>query len=124
MRTILAGVLCAAQAVALGAELAAWPVSPLERIWPDSAPGGAAPPAIEAEGARGEVVTAQLAVHAGADARVRLRSQELRGPGGARIGADAVRLFWERRIPITKNSPATPREELDRLVPCEVPDPF
>ncbi len=72
MRTILAGFFLAAQAAALGAEFAAWPVSPLERIWPDSAAEGGAPQIIEAEGARGEVVTAQLAVRTEVAARVRL----------------------------------------------------
>ncbi len=124
MRTLLSCVVAAVAATAAGAECVLWPVSPLERVWPDSAAPLAAAGALELDGARAEVATAQLAVRAEKSVRLALRAQDLAGPGGARIPASAVRLFWERRIAITKQTPFTPREELDRAVPCEVPDPF
>lgn len=109
-----------------------WPVSPLERIWPDSVPRSSSSAAqgapiaatVATEGARGEVVTAQLAVRSGSDLRLKLAAGDLVGPGGAKIPASGVRLFWQRRISLTRNTPATPAEELDRVAPCDVPDPF
>lgn len=109
---------------AADAGLQIWPVSPLERVWPDAVAPEAVSPSIVTEGARGEVITAQLAVRSKRDLHVAISASELVGPGSARIPASAVQLHWERRIPLTRNSPATPTDELDRVAPCEVPDPF
>ena len=113
-----------------GRDVRVWAGSPLERVWPDSQPrtesgeGGVAAWTIRADGARAEVVTAQLALRSQRGLKVLARASDLAGPGGARIDAGAVRLQWERRIALTRSSPATPPEELDRAAPCEVADPF
>jgi len=105
-------------------DLDVWSVSPLARVFPDSTPpeSGSAP--LDAAGARGEIVTAQLAVRSGSARKVGVRAADLEGPGGARIPAQAVRMWWERRIALTRNTVKTPPEELDRAAPCEVADPF
>jgi hypothetical protein len=122
---LIASVIALSIASAGGAaEIRVWPVSPLERVWPDSAPPADDVGPIRSEGARGEVATAQIAIRSGAALRVRLRAGDLGGPGGSKIPASAVKLQWERRIALTRNSPGTPREELDRAVPCDVADPF
>ncbi|MBN1421969.1 MAG: DUF4091 domain-containing protein [Planctomycetes bacterium] len=106
------------------ADLETWSVSPLARVWPDSSPPASGSAPLELSGARGEVASGQLAVRCAAARKVGLRAGDLAGPDGARIPAAAMRLRWERRIALTRNTVKTPPEELDRAAPCEVADPF
>lgn len=101
-----------------------WPLSPLDRVWVDSVPPEGRAQLVEAEGARGEIVSCQLAMRSRRALEVRLGVGQFAGPDGSRIPASAVRARWQRRIPITRNTTHTPVEELDRKAPCAVADPF
>ena len=54
---------------------------------------------------------------------VRLRATELRSEEGV-IPAERIRLYFVGSIPLSRNTPMTPVEELERVAPCEIPDPL
>jgi hypothetical protein len=76
--------------------------------------------------ARGETEAAQIVLRprAGWSGPVCLEVSPLTGEGGNRLPADAVRADFVGYVPLTKNSKATPPEEVARVVPADFPDPL
>ncbi len=118
---------CILTLVALGlcslavADTYLWAVDCLTKVMPDTAP--AAGDVIEVEAARGETVSAQVALRSDAElVDARPVVAELTGDAGT-IQADAVALRWERFIDITRNSPL-PEDVMVAQAQASIPDPF
>ncbi len=98
-----------------------WPVDCLTKVMPDALPGDG--DAVEIEGARGETVSAQVALRSDvALSGARPSVANLAGEGAA-IPAEACALRWERFIDITRNSPL-PEDAMVAQAPAGIPDPF
>jgi len=111
--------------MAASASAEVWVVDPLTKVFRDSTPADA-PQEIRASGVRGEYVSAQLVVRpAAALPSLRVRTSALRQAGGkGRIAADHVRARFVGYVPVNKNTPYTPPEELVRAAPDDFPDPL
>jgi hypothetical protein len=100
-----------------------WGVDPLTKVMRD-----AAPPADQGtarlEGARGEVVSGQLAFRPAADAKVVSAAVTDLKNGTQTIPAACITLQWERYIDITRNTDGVPADELVAKVPASIPDPY
>jgi len=104
------------------AQVAVWPLDCLTRVTPEHQPGE--PGALEIEGARGEIVSAQVALRSDeALTDVRPEMAALHDDGST-IPGDNVTLQWERFIEITHNSRGLPDDALDFKAPARIPDPF
>ena len=104
--------------------LVIWPARPLERVYRDSPPTRVGE-RLRLSCVRNEYEGCMFGLYSDAGARgVRLRVSDLvLEGGGGRIDSRHVRALFVGSIPLPRNSPAPP-EELDRLAPCEVPDPI
>jgi len=100
----------------------AWPVDSLEKVRRDAGPvaGGI----ITIEACRNEFVSAQIAVRAVKtlpDLRISIAPLKHQDSGAAGVEAQARFVGY---VPISTNTPDTPKEELDCAAPCLVPDPL
>jgi hypothetical protein len=99
-----------------------WPVDSLEKVFRMAEPLGAE--SVEIEACRNEFVSAQIAVRASRalpDLRVAVSPLTHAETGAAGLEASARFVGY---VPISKNTPDTPTEELDCAAPCFVPDPL
>jgi len=107
----------------VGEKFAVWSVDALEKTFREARPtdGG---DVVEIDACRGEVVSGQVAVRAGAalaDLHVQVRDLKHEGNGATDVD---VRTRFVGFVPVTKNTPDTPEEELICQAPCLVPDPL
>ncbi len=100
-----------------------WGVDPLTKILRSAVPPSA-PAAARMDGARGEVVSGQLAFRADAAIPAATASVTALARGDRSIPAARVRLRWERFIDISRNSEGVPEDELVAKFPASIPDPF
>ena len=106
------------------ATLVLWPAKPLERIFKDSQPARVGEP-LRLSCVRNEYEGCMFGLRSDVDVKgVRLEVSELCSASGATIPSSYVKAFFVGSIPLTRNTPFTPTEELDRSAPCEVPDPL
>ncbi|MGQ9597030.1 MAG: glycoside hydrolase domain-containing protein [Thermoproteota archaeon] len=100
----------------------AWGSSPLEKILKDSKPPPDYKASVHIEAVRNEYACAQFAVTVESGTpRVRLNPVQLEGPGGFRINFSVNFVGF---VPVRRNTPQTPSEELIRLAPFDAPDPL
>ncbi|MBN2565723.1 MAG: hypothetical protein JXB46_08430, partial [Candidatus Eisenbacteria bacterium] len=107
----------------VGEKFTVWSVEALEKVFREARPSDEGD-ILEVEACRGEVVSGQIAVRAGsalADLHVQVRGVKHEESGAA--GVD-VRPRFVGFVPVTKNTPDTPEEELICRAPCLVPDPL
>lgn len=106
-------------------KLEVWAARPLRRIFRDSRPRPeelGRPLYLSC--VRGEYEGCMFGVRAEeALRRVRLRVGELVRGDGARL-AGCASAHFVGSIPLSRNTPHTPAEELERVAPCEIPDPI
>jgi len=112
--------------VASGPGFVVWAPSPLSRVFKDTRPPYKAPRdhiRVFVAAAKGEWESVQIAVHApeGVE-KLALRTGPLLGPGD--VVLDEVRAWVVGYVPVRRNTPATPPEELERRAPAEFPDPL
>lgn len=116
----------AGEAEALEPNFIVWTPSPLSRVFKDTKPPYAVPRGhvrIFLASAKGEWEPAQIAVHAPEGLKgLTLTVGSLVGPKGATVRD--VRPWLVGYVPVRRNTPATPPEELERRAPGEFPDPL
>ena len=102
-----------------------WAARPLERIFRDSAPSRELlERPLELSCVRNGHGGCMFGLRSTASLKgVRLRATELRSEEGV-IPAERIRLYFVGSIPLSRNTPMTPVEELERVAPCEIPDPL
>ncbi|MCC6005398.1 MAG: hypothetical protein LM590_13755, partial [Thermofilum sp.] len=106
------------------ATLVFWPARPLERVFKDSQPARVGEP-LRLSCVRNEYEGCMFGLRSSADVKgVRLEVSELRSASGASIPASCAKAFFVGSIPLSRNTPLTPIEELERSAPYEVPDPL
>lgn len=102
--------------------VALWVVDALTKILPGTLPPVEPTTVLRLAAARGEVEAGQVVVWSEAPAeRLRARASALGSEVGT-IPAGAISCRFVGFVPIDKNSPATPANELDPPAPAEVPD--
>jgi hypothetical protein len=104
-------------------EFLVWAADPLEKIFKDTKPSGKT--SLYVEAVRNEYAAAQFAITVGReDLKVHLKTGFLEGPDGFKMNFSANFVGF---VPVSKNTPATPPEELVRVVrspPLDFPDPL
>lgn len=102
-----------------------WPGKPLERIFKDTAPDERrVGQPLEVWCARNEYEGCMFGVRANADLHeLRLEATDLISKNGC-ISRENIRLSFVGSIPVPKNTPDTPEEELERVAPFDAPDPL
>ncbi len=102
-----------------------WAVDPLVKVFPDSAPAWTSP-TVELRGGANEYLSGQIAVRADSDlAGLTARWEALRHrAGGYEIPAASLRCRFVGFVPVPKNTPNTPRDNLLFTAPAEAPDPL
>lgn len=105
--------------------LVVWPGKPLRRIFRDSVPDGKLiREPLEISSVRNEYEGCMFGVRADVDLHeLRLDATDLVSEND-KILKSNIRLNFVGSIPISKNTPNTPVEELERVAPFEVPDPL
>lgn len=99
-----------------------WGSSPLEKIFRDSRPPPDYKASVSIESVRNEYACAQFAITAESGApRVRLNLIPLKGPNGFLINFSVNFIGF---VPVRKNTPNTPSEEIVRLASFDAPDPL
>jgi len=99
-----------------------WASDPLVKIFKDSKPPTNYTRSIVVDAVRNEYAAAQFAVTAESTAPgIHLRLKPLGGPDGCRLRYKANFVGF---VPVKKNTPDTPSEELVRLAPFDAPDPL
>lgn len=99
-----------------------WGSDPLVKIFKDAKPPSNYNRSIVIDAVRNEYAAAQFAVTAESTTPgIHLRLTPLEGPGGYRISYQANFVGF---VPVKKNTPNTPSEELIRLAPFDAPDPL
>jgi hypothetical protein len=106
------------------ATLVLWPAEPLERVFKDSQPARVGE-RLRLSCVRNEYEGCMFGLRSNADVKgVRLEVSELRSASGVSIPASCAKAFFVGSIPLSRNTPLTPIEELERSAPYEVPDPL
>lgn len=102
-----------------------WSAKPLERIYKDTIPSESAiGRRMEISCARNEYEGCMFGVYANIDLHnLKLDSSDLTC-GSCRIPRQNIRLYFVGSIPVSKNTPNTPVEELERIAPFYAPDPL
>ena len=102
-----------------------WPGKPLERIYKNTVPDERrVGQPLEVWCARNEYEGCVFGVRANVDVHgLRLEATDLVSENG-RISKDNIRLSFIGFIPVPKNTPDTPEEELERIAPFDAPDPL
>jgi len=99
-----------------------WASDPLVKIFKDTKPPSNYTRSIVIDAARNEYAAAQFAVTAlSTTPGIHLRLLPLEGPKGYRI---SYRANFVGFVPVKKNTPNTPSDELIRLAPFDAPDPL
>lgn len=108
------------------AEPILWPSTPLAKHELRNVPNEQTPKTLAIAGAKGESVSAQAVYSPGtAIAAATCSISDLTNrESGAAIQSSAIRLNWVRYIPIQRNSPDIPADELEIKAPNCFPDPF
>jgi len=103
-----------------------WVTHALHNIFRDTPAPPEAATAIHLAAARGETEAAQIVLRARQDGigPVRLEISPLIRENGEPLPADAARADFVGYVHLTKNSRATPPEEVARVVPADFPDPL
>jgi hypothetical protein len=100
-----------------------WGMDPLTKVMRNAAPPTDQAPAC-LEGARGEIVSGQVAFRPAADAKsVSAAVTDLKN-GGQSVPAACVAVRWVRYIDIDRNTDGVPADELVARAPCSIPDPY
>jgi len=123
---VCAALLAAADAPPAEPPFAVWAADPLVKIFPDTPPPREPGGTVALRCARNEYEAAQIAVRPSrevADATLRCEALVREG-GGPALPPETLRFNFVGFIPLTKNTPNTPRELLVREAPCEIPDPL
>jgi len=106
------------------ATLVLWPAEPLERVFKDSQPARVGE-RLRLSCVRNEYEGCMFGLRSNADVKgVKLEVSELRSASGVSIPASCAKAFFVGSIPLSRNTPLTPIEELERSAPYEVPDPL
>ena len=129
----LLSIVCAATALLGGSRTAVpaslgelWASDSLTKLMRDTRPGDEAPRSLLLQGARGEVVSGQVAIRPQQDLSVvsasitPLRQRD----GTATIQPQSVRFQWVRYIDINRNTSGIPEDELIAQAPASIPDPY
>ncbi|MBS7612274.1 DUF4091 domain-containing protein [Candidatus Bathyarchaeota archaeon] len=102
-----------------------WSAKPLERIYKDTVPEESyINRRIEISCARNEYEGCMFGVYANVDVHsLKLKASDLTY-GNYSIPKQNVQLYFVGSIPVSKNTPNTPTEELERVAPFYAPDPL
>ncbi|MEM2849617.1 MAG: hypothetical protein QXI36_05005, partial [Candidatus Bathyarchaeia archaeon] len=102
-----------------------WSAKPLERIYKDTVPDKSSMGRrMEISCARNEYEGCMFGVYANTDVHnLRLEASDLTC-GNYRISKQNIQLHFVGSIPVSKNTPNTPAEELERTAPFYAPDPL
>jgi hypothetical protein len=121
---ILPGVSRSAVADASPGEI--WASDSLTKLMRTARPGDDASRSLLLQGARGEVVSGQVAIHPRRDLNtVSAAITPLRQlDGDTVIQPRSVRLQWVRYIDINRNTAGMPEDELIARAPASIPDPY
>jgi hypothetical protein len=99
-----------------------WGSDPLIKIFKDTPPPLNSTRSIEVDAVRNEYAAAQFAITAETTCPgISLRTMPLDGPGGYQL---SLQVNFVGFVPVKKNTPNTPSEELIRLAPFDAPDPL
>lgn len=103
-----------------------WITHALHNVFRDTPAPPAAETALHLVAVRGEAEAAQIVLRARQEGigPVRLEISPLIQDSGERLPADAVRADFVGYVHLTRNSRATPPEEVARVVPADFPDPL
>ncbi len=102
-----------------------WSAKPLERIYRDTVPDEPSMGRrMEISCARNEYEGCMFGVYANTDIHnLRLKASDLTC-GNHAISKQNIQLYFVGSIPVSKNTPNTPTEELERTAPFYAPDPL
>ena len=99
-----------------------WASDPLKKIFKDTKPAANEKTFLYVEAVRNEYAAAQFAVTVEkGNPEIRLKTEPLEGPSGFKISFSANFIGY---VPVAKNTPGTPAEELVRPAPSDFPDPL
>ncbi|MFB6135680.1 MAG: glycoside hydrolase domain-containing protein [Halobacteriaceae archaeon] len=105
--------------------LQVWPVDPLEKVFKDAPPPERSDGRVEVDAVRNEHATAQVAMRATEDIEgVDVSASPFSNAGGERIGEESLDVRLVGHVPVQRNTPDTPPEELLREAPADFPDPL
>ncbi|MEM2929371.1 MAG: DUF4091 domain-containing protein [Thermoproteota archaeon] len=99
-----------------------WASDPLVKIFKDTKPAASGNSSLHVEAVRNEYAAAQFAITVeSGNPEIRIKSEPLEGPYGFKI---SFSINFVGYVPVSRNTPNTPAEELVHPAPFDFPDPL